>query len=268
MKGRLLLHSLKISLFAAAVFLSGVTLTAPVMAQNSEGIEVLDAGAAEAALTPPSADAQMLASLLVPRDIFIASNVNSFEQTFPIMAAKDPNLANLIRAYPGVDAAMIATGKGELMKILSSEYPGLADQVAVFVAQRYSPAEIKEFIRFYSTPAGKKLIRAEYGSIDPKEMLAAFTDKDRKLTMDEVQKMEANAASLGSDLTSAEKIASTKFFLGPVGRKIAQNKAGFQELTVNWVNNLLAKYQGQLSEASGKTIMDFITAADAKAGKK
>jgi hypothetical protein len=224
--------------------------------------------AQDVALAPPSADAITLAGLLVPRDLFIEINLVNFDKSIPILAQQNPQLAALFTSYPGLDVEMATTGRAELQKILLDEYPGLAEKVSVFVAQRYSPAEIKVLNAFYNSPAGIKLIRNEYQGADTSGMIEAFTDRDGKLTMDEVKAMDANSGPLNKDLTSAEQAAATKFFLGPVGRKIGQNKDGFQQLTVTWVNSTIAKYQGQLSENSSKTLMDFIAAADAKAGKK
>ena len=236
--------------------------TGPLCAQNAAPVlDVVSApgDVAPPVLTPVPVDAQTLAGLLVPRQLFIDVNMVNFEKGMTIMAQQSPELGELFRQYPGLDKAMMQSGGTELRKILDAEYPELSNRIALFVAERYLPADLVALNRFYSGSAGRKLIEAEYGSANAEDMVKAFSDADGKLTTDEVKAMETKAAStFGSELTRAEKTEASRFFLGASGRKIGQNKNDFQKLTVDWVNQIIAKHQDSLAATSTETIMNFI----------
>ncbi len=214
---------------------------------------------------PAPVDAQTLAELLVPRQLFIDINMVNFEKGMAIMAKQAPELGELFKQYPGMEAALTTASGDVLRNILEIEYPDLKTKIATFVAERYTAADLAVLNSFYSGPAGRKLIRSEYESADAESMVKAFTDEDGMLTTDDVKAMEAkNRSNFGNDLNASEKSAATRFFLGKSGRKIAQNKADFQTLTVDWVNAVIAKHQSQIQNTTAETIMAFIEKSGTK----
>ncbi len=247
------------TLALCAMHVPALSQTAPVVVDQPAP------AAATAAVAPASADAQTFAELMVPRELFIDINMINFEKGMAIMAKQSPEMAQLFQQYPGLDVALTAASGKDLRAILESEYPDLKNKIALFASERYTTAELATLNKFYAGGAGVKLIRSEYETVDVEDMVKAFSDADGKLTEAEVRAMEAKASpKFGNDLTSAEKLAATKFFLGPIGRKIGQNKDAFQTLTVDWVNAVIAKNQARLQTTTTDTIMGFIEKSGAK----
>ncbi len=219
-------------------------------------------------LAEPTAKAMAAAEALLPRSAIIEANVAGFGAGFSVMARQNPSLQQILDAHPGLEAALIASGSDETRKVMEAEYPGLLKIAARFIDARYTPAEQAALIGFYSSSAGQKMLRNEIGSSDPETMLEAFTDEDGKLTDDEANAMSKTLtpARLAKSLTPAERVAASKFFASPAGRKIGANSGAFQSLSVNWVNDVIARNGSRFAERSGETMAAFM--ADAAAKKK
>lgn len=215
--------------------------------------------------TQHSPQAMTLARVIIPFDLFIAQNRDSFVYGFDATTKNDAQAQALFAAYPGVREAIIATQLAELESALTTEHPVLLDRFATHFEQAYTPAEIVTISNFLQTPLGQKVLRLEYKSIDQDQMLKAVTNGDG-LTKSESDQLNAHVPQkIFMQLTPAERIQSTKFWMSATGRKLNANSANVQEIVRLWLNGVTEQFEKSAAESLINTVREFIETADAKA---
>ena len=111
------------------------------------------------AATPTAADAaQQLASLVLPREAYVALRVRSFEEGFAAAMNSNPQLATLEKTKPGITKAVAAAAREEATEAFGAATDLLQTDAAQIYRRRFTAQELRTLIGFIAGPTGKAMV--------------------------------------------------------------------------------------------------------------
>lgn len=146
------------------------------------------------------ARALILARLMVPEDLVLEREIMLAKQDFRRRAYADPRSRRLEATYPGIHMSVWAEVEPELRRLASEGKPSLWARQAARLQSLLTADETEALIAFYSTPIGRKIIRATVQSVD------SYPDDSRRPSPPEGRKVAGVTDALG-DLTPEDEAA-------------------------------------------------------------
>jgi hypothetical protein len=213
---------------------------------------------------PASVEATKLASLILPYELFVKSNKDSFTFGFNETVKGDAGAIALFEAYPGIREAIVTAQLEALETLIEREYGVLMGLLGQHNDRSYTKTELTALTGFFASAIGKRLIAAEYGAVDQRKVLDALSDDDAVLTKQENAEIAKGAPQrIFNSLTKAEQVESMRFWTGPLGRKVNANGPKLQEITRVWLNELNATNLKNVEALSLKVVREFIEKSEA-----
>jgi hypothetical protein len=210
-------------------------------------------------------DARAAAEVILPLDIFIEQNKQSFVYSFDATTKDEPSAQALFAAYPGVREVLIDTQLAGLEAMLRSEHVTLLERFGNHFRVNYTPAELGIIRNFFSAPLGRKMIELEYSQVDDAQLLKALSNDDGGLTKAESDKLNAALpAKIYLALSPSERAVAMKYWMSPTGKKMKSNSPAVQDMVRDWLNGVSTKFETEAAETSARTVSKFIEEADKK----
>lgn len=206
---------------------------------------------------PARADAMALAKVLNPEGPTIEMLVRSFESTLRSTVKGSENYQALERDHPGIsDAvvdAMLKVAKADAV----ADMPKLRQRYANFFASRFSPEETAEMMRFYSSPAGQRLVMAKFAKLDAGLAASGIAkNPEAAVSSGQIREMNRTAANSISNEMSAEDLAALAAFAQtPVFAKVTQARPAMEQLEADIANEA----DPELDAALEAAVMEVMT---------
>lgn len=124
-------------------------------------------GGAVLARTPLPAletNAQTLATIVLPREPFLAIRVPRFDAAYAEELESDEAIIKLEKTHPGITKAVAAAGSDEARKCYDAALTLLQNDVAKLYASNFTVAELGTMITFFAGETGQAMIAMSAGS--------------------------------------------------------------------------------------------------------
>jgi Uncharacterized protein conserved in bacteria (DUF2059) len=109
-------------------------------------------------------NAQTLATIVLPRDQFLAIRVPRFDAAYAEEMKADEEIIALEKMHPGITKAVAAAASDEALKGYGSALTLLQNDVAKLYASKFTAPELGTLIRFFSSETGQAMIIMSAGS--------------------------------------------------------------------------------------------------------
>lgn len=124
--------------------------------------------AAHAQIAPAPAaaqnNAQRLATVVLPREQFLAIRVPRFDAAYAVEIFDDARLIALEKTHPGITKAVTAAAHDEAQKGYGAALTLLQNDVAKLYASKFTAPELSTLITFFSSETGQAMIVMSAGS--------------------------------------------------------------------------------------------------------
>jgi hypothetical protein len=219
------------------------------------------------AASKPLSVAQQIARAYLPEQLLAESNADEFDRGFDASVAKDPGTAELERQYPGALAAMKSAAKEFALARFRSELPGTWDAVAAFIATNFTPAQQRELLTFYSSPAGQRILVATSKAVDSSKIVEQKKDGTIAIKSDMGSISAATDYGLYKSMSKEDMAAAMRFIASPTGRVFQAKTPALTQLIASRMNAMIAEVGPEVAVRSGEALRSYIAAHDRKQGK-
>lgn len=200
----------------------------------------------------PREDAMVLARLLNPEELLVELAGRSFDEAFVAgLKRPDSDLIALDRKHPGLLADLRQATRSAVMAHVRAIVPGTHRRHARFLSGYFTPAETTELAEFYRTPTGTKVVRAKFGAIDIKDMVAKVAEAPAaKVTSTDIAAMDPGDNAVWKQMTAEDTRAVLAFGLRPVARKMLAAGEGLAQIEADIANEPDPAMETAIEEAS------------------
>lgn len=225
---------------------------------------VLAAESIASAEAPVSNDAAALAALIIPYELFLQTNLDSFIFGFDETVEGDPQAMALFEAYPGIREAIVTAQLDSLRMVLAREHVVLMDRVGRHNDRSYAEPELTKLNAFFASPIGRKMIASEYKTVDRHKLLEALSGDDATLTREETAEIAKDAPKrIFENLSKVEQVEASRFWASTLGQKVNGNGPKVQEITREWLNEVNVTNVKNAEALSQKVVREFIENSEA-----
>lgn len=213
---------------------------------------------------PASNDAVALAALMIPYDLFLQTNIDSFMFGFDETVKSDAQAIALFDAYPGIREAIVTAQIDSLKMVMAREHIVLMDRIGRLNQRSYTAPELVKLNTFFGSAIGRKLIASEFKTVDRRKLLEALSGDDVTLTKQETAEIAKGAPQrIFESLTKAEQVESLRFWGSTLGQKVNGNGPKVQEITRDWLNALNVTNVKNAEALTQKVVREFIEKSEA-----
>lgn len=249
---------------AVLALLAATALAGPAAAQPAAAPPPVAPPAATQGFSPA---AMRLARLVQPEDQGNAVVIAAAREGFIKALAEDPGNAALEAQYPGIQQAVWAAMEPLLRESIPADIPKLWVRLARVYTERLTPPEIEGLHRFYSTPAGQKVIRAMNEEADLAPIIAsAAKSPDSTVSAEALAQAQApaRAAAARAIADGDEAVVAELAKVVPLPKLLALG-VEVQRVTLEWMNEPDPEFDARLTAAIEETMTRYIADADARA---
>ena len=148
-----------------------------------------------------------------------------------------------------------------------SELPGTWDAVAAFIATNFTPAQQRELLTFYSSPAGQRILVATSKAVDSSKIVEQKKDGTIAIKSDMGSISAATDYGLYKSMSKEDMAAAMRFIASPTGRVFQAKTPALTQLIAGRMNAMIAEVGPEVAVRSGEALRSYIAAHDRKQGK-
>jgi hypothetical protein len=192
------------------------------------------------------ADAEALVAQLVGDDAMVKLGRRAFDSGVDGRVAGDARIQQTYAANPGLKQHVADELRGEFIKIMLHELPGLRRQLSVIVGAEMTGAEIADTLAFFRSSVGQKLKAQAYASIG---------DKPGQ-TPEQMQ--QAAMAAVMSNLAPEDYPPLLAFGATSAAQKMQTLNPKISATSQAWANRLVAENEARMRALALKATSDFL----------
>lgn len=212
-----------------------------------------------AAEAPVRADALALVRVLNPEGLMADMVVRTFTDSMRSVVEGSDNYRELEKEYPGLTDALIAAMAKVMREDFVADAPALRLRYARFYANHFSPDETAQLMRFYSSSAGQRLVRAKFSKLDAAPMAGEFVeDPGMQVSKDHISNMNRAATmSIIGDMSNEDRVALVEFSKQPVFAKLGRARGAIEQLEADIANEPDPELDKAIDAATDSVFVKF-----------
>lgn len=199
-----------------------------------------------AAVADVRSDADALVAQLAGDDAMVKLGNRAFDSELQAKAAAFPEAERMYAANPGLKTYVANQLRGEFVKILLRELPGLRRQLSTIVAADLTGPEIADTLAFFRSSAGQKVKAQAY---------AAIGDKPGQ-TPEQVQ--QAVMTAVMASLAPEDYPDLLAFGASSAAQKLQTLNPKIAATSQTWANKLVADNEARMRTLAVKATSDFL----------
>ena len=212
-----------------------------------------------AAEVPVRADAVELVRVLNPEGLMADMVVRSFADSMRSVIDGSEDYHVLEKEYPGISEALIEAMSKVMRADFIADQPALRLRYARFYADRFSPDETAQLMRFYSSSAGQRLVKAKFSKLDATPMVGEFVEApDTQVSKDHIRDLNRAATlSIIGDISREDRATLMEFAKQPVFVKLGQARGAIEQLEAAIANEADPELDKALDAATNAVFLKF-----------
>jgi hypothetical protein len=214
---------------------------------------------APAPATAVRPDAMELIGVLNPEGPMVDMVVRTFTDSMRSVVETNEDYQQLDQDYPGISRAIVDAMAQAMRADLIADLPVNRRRYARFYEERFTPGEIAELIRFYSSSAGQRLIAAKFAKLDAKPLMEEFAENpESQVSQQHIRDMNrAATSSIIGEMSAGDRNALLVFARTPVFVKVTAARGPMEELETQIANEPDPALDKALEEAANSVIQRF-----------
>jgi hypothetical protein len=210
-------------------------------------------------LPPPTAErlrlGRELATLAQPADLMVEAVQAGYDQGLK----EDTSFAEIDKAIPGFGSRLASRGRQEIVRLVAESTPALQERTAAIYSSELTEDELKSFLEFFRSDAGKQMIRLMTFS-DGTEVM----DDDDEVSAKEMKAVTRAAVKVTvAKLDDPLRAALIRFSLSPAGLRSKMIGPKIQAATAEWMTALMTNFSGRIEAIAAEELAKI----DRTAGK-
>ncbi|ATW03219.1 hypothetical protein CHN51_06425 [Sphingorhabdus sp. YGSMI21] len=165
------------------------------------------------------------AELYLPAEISIAGALDNFERQFSRTLESEPSNAALEKKYPGIGKAAMSAGRAVLRDGLQKDIPTIQLELSAYMGENFSAPEIRAINQFYTSSAGRSLLRGVRENLDADQLTDRMIEKmktgDGQMVIDNDEIIDMTGQAAMKSLEEEHIPAIAAFMTSPAGRKFS-----------------------------------------------
>jgi post-segregation antitoxin (ccd killing protein) len=213
-----------------------------------------------ALVSAPSEEALSLAEVAVPRELYLAREMDTARRALLGTLAQNPDMAAFEAEHPGLSKAIWAAAEPETRRYAEAALPEFRALLAAVYQRRLSAAEMRGLRTFFTTPTGRKIVSAMYAPVNVDGMVGDFArDPDAKISQKTADGLEREAKARAGSAVTAEDAPA----LAELTRTISLAKLGslgdeVKQVTLEWVNRPDPEFEAKIARTTADAIERFL----------
>jgi hypothetical protein len=204
-------------------------------------------------------DAMELVRVLNPEGPMVDMVVRTFTDSMRSVVETNEDYQELEQDYPGISRAIVDAMSQAMRADLIADLPANRRRYARFYADRFTPGETAELIRFYSSSAGQRLIAAKFAKLDAKPLMEGFAENpEGQVSQQHIRDMNrAATTSIIGEMSADDRNALLAFAKTPVFAKVTAARGPMEELEAQIANEPDPELDKALEEAAKSVMLKF-----------
>jgi len=239
---------------AAATLAAGTDTTAPPapppVVTRSVPVPVIAPAPPVRQLPPPTAErlrlGRELATVAQPAGLMVEGVQAGYDQGLK----NDTSFAEIDKAIPGFGTGLASRGRQEIVRLVAEFTPALQARTAAIYSSELTEDELKSFLEFFRSDAGKQMIRLMTFSDTPDAM-----DDDDEVSVKEMKAAtHAAVKETVTKLDDSQRAALIRFSLSPAGLRSKMIGPKIQTATAEWMTGLMTSFNARIETIAAEEL--------------